>query len=53
MRLAETLVEVARVRRDAGTALAGPVATGRTVLLLPGAGCSSWRPASASTRCGS
>ncbi|WP_244961774.1 type II secretion system F family protein [Clavibacter zhangzhiyongii] len=38
VRLADTLVEVARVRRDAGTALAGPVATGRTVLLLPGAG---------------
>jgi tight adherence protein B len=37
-RLAETLVEVARVRRDAGTALAGPVATARTVLLMPGAG---------------
>jgi tight adherence protein B len=37
-RLADTLVDVGRVRRDAGTALAGPVATGRTVLLLPGAG---------------
>ncbi|WP_043670286.1 type II secretion system F family protein [Clavibacter michiganensis] len=37
-RLAETLVDVARVRRDAGTALAGPVATARTVLLMPGAG---------------
>nr|WP_317230735.1 type II secretion system F family protein [Clavibacter sp. MX14-G9D] len=38
VRLAETLVDVARVRRDAGTALAGPVATSRTVLLMPGAG---------------
>jgi tight adherence protein B len=38
VRLAETLVDVARVRRDAGTALAGPVATARTVLLMPGAG---------------
>ncbi|QIS41401.1 pilus assembly protein [Clavibacter capsici] len=37
-RLAQTLVDVARVRRDAGTALAGPVATARTVLLMPGAG---------------
>lgn len=37
-RLAGTLVDVAEVRRDAGTALAGPVATGRTVLLMPGAG---------------
>ena len=37
-RLADTLVAVGRVRRDAGTALAGPVATARTVLLLPGAG---------------
>jgi tight adherence protein B len=37
-RLAESLVGVARVRRDAGTALAGPVATARTVLLMPGAG---------------
>jgi tight adherence protein B len=31
-------VDVARVRRDAGTALAGPVATARTVLVMPGAG---------------
>ncbi|MDQ0743875.1 tight adherence protein B [Clavibacter sp. B3I6] len=38
VRLAETLVDVARVRRDAGTALAGPVATARTVLLMPAAG---------------
>ncbi|OUE27294.1 type II secretion system F family protein [Clavibacter michiganensis] len=37
-RLADSLVDVARVRRDAGTALAGPVATSRTVLLMPGAG---------------
>jgi tight adherence protein B len=37
-RLAESLVDVARVRRDAETALAGPVATSRTVLLMPGAG---------------
>ncbi|MFT7710411.1 type II secretion system F family protein [Clavibacter tessellarius] len=37
-RLADALVAVGRVRRDAGTALAGPVATARTVLLLPGAG---------------
>ncbi|RIJ43888.1 pilus assembly protein, partial [Clavibacter lycopersici] len=29
-RLADSLVDVARVRRDAGTALAGPVATSRT-----------------------
>ncbi|RIJ45205.1 pilus assembly protein, partial [Clavibacter lycopersici] len=34
----DSLVDVARVRRDAGTALAGPVATSRTVLLMPGAG---------------
>ncbi|MBM7413174.1 tight adherence protein B [Clavibacter michiganensis] len=37
-RLADSLVDIARVRRDAGTALAGPVATSRTVLLMPGAG---------------
>jgi tight adherence protein B len=37
-RLADSLVDVARVRRDAGTALAGPVATSRTVLLMPVAG---------------
>ncbi|WP_445338146.1 type II secretion system F family protein [Clavibacter sp. CFBP 8614] len=37
-RLADALVAVGRVRRDAGTALAGPVATARTVLLLPAAG---------------
>ncbi|OUE21691.1 Bacterial type II secretion system protein F domain protein [Clavibacter michiganensis] len=37
-RLADSLVDIARVRRDAGTALAGPVATSRTVLLMPVAG---------------
>ncbi|MDO4031877.1 type II secretion system F family protein [Clavibacter michiganensis] len=37
-RLADSLVDIVRVRRDAGTALAGPVATSRTVLLMPGAG---------------